>query len=53
MAVRQKLRILMDMVMAILLLPLMAYSLVGETAHEWLGTAMGILFLGHHALNIG
>lgn len=49
MAVRQKLRILVDMVMTILLLPLMAYSLVGETAHD----AMGILFLGHHALNIG
>ena len=53
MAVRQKLRILVDMVMIILLLPLMAYSLVGETAHEWLGVAMGILFLGHHTLNIG
>lgn len=50
---RQKLRILVDMAMTALLLPLMAYSLVGETAHEWLGTAMGILFLGHHALNIG
>ncbi|MBD5098784.1 MAG: DUF4405 domain-containing protein [Clostridiales bacterium] len=52
MAVTQKLRLLLDLAMTALLLPLMAYSLVGETAHEWLGTAMAILFLGHHALNV-
>lgn len=52
MAVRQKLRILVDVAMTILLLPLMAYSLVGETTHEWLGTVMWVLFLGHHALNM-
>ena len=51
MAVTQKLRLLLDLTMTALLLPLMAYSLVGETIHEWLGTAMAILFLGHHALN--
>lgn len=36
------------------LLPLlMAYSLVGEAAHEWLGMAMLALFIGHHVLNAG
>ena len=29
----------------------MAYGLVGETAHEWLGMGMFILFLAHHVLN--
>lgn len=53
MTVRQKLRILADIAMTALLLPLMAYSLVGETAHEWLGAAMCLLFLCHHVLNIG
>ena len=48
---KRKLRFLLDLAMTALLLPLMAYSLVGETAHEWLGTAMAVLFLGHHALN--
>lgn len=34
------------------LLPLlMAYSLVGETFHEWAGVAMFMLFLLHHGLN--
>ena len=47
----RKLRLLLDLAMTALLLPLMAYSLVGETVHEWLGTAMAVLFLSHHALN--
>ena len=51
MTVRQKLRLLVDLAMTALLLPLMAYSLIGETVHEWLGTAMAVLFLSHHALN--
>ena len=37
--------------MAILLPPLMAYSLLGEIAHEWLGIAMSALFILHHVLN--
>lgn len=51
MTIRQKLRILVDVTMTALLLPLMAYSLVGEAAHEWLGLAIFILLLVHHALN--
>lgn len=30
---------------------LMAYELVGETAHEWVGLAMFVLFILHHILN--
>lgn len=37
--------------MVVFLPLLMAYSLVGEAVHEWLGIAMLLLFLGHHALN--
>ena len=52
MTVMQMLRLLLDVAMTALLLPLMAYSLVGETAQEWLGTAMAVLFLGHHTRNV-
>ena len=37
--------------MAILLPLLMAYSLLGEIAHEWLGIAMSALFILHHVFN--
>lgn len=41
----------LDCLMVTLLPLLIAYSLIGETVHEWLGIAMLLLFLGHHALN--
>ncbi|MDO4291345.1 MAG: DUF4405 domain-containing protein [Eggerthellaceae bacterium] len=44
----QKVRMALDAAMAIMLPLLMAYSLVGETAHEYLGIAMLLLFVGHH-----
>lgn len=47
----QILKIFIDAVMAILLPLLMAQALVGETAHEWLGIAMTLLFIMHHILN--
>ena len=34
------------------LLLLMAHSLVGEAAHEWLGISMFALFIFHHILNV-
>ena len=37
MPTKRKIQILVDFTMTILLPPLMAYSLVGEKAHEWLG----------------
>lgn len=40
-----------DLAMTILLLCLMAYLLVGESAHEWIGVAMFFLLIAHHALN--
>lgn len=41
-----------DIALTALLPLLMAYTLVGEAAHEWLGLAMLLLFIAHHALNI-
>ena len=53
MPAKQMIRHLVDLSMTVLLLLLMAYSLVGEAAHEWLGVAMLALFLCHHVLNAG
>ena len=44
-------RMVVDIVMIIVLPLLMAYSLIGETFHEVLGTTMFVLFLLHHWLN--
>lgn len=41
----------LDCSMLALLPLLLAYSLVGEDTHEWLGATMCLLFAGHHALN--
>lgn len=38
--------------MTVLLLCQMAYMLIGETAHEWIGTVMFALFILHHILNV-
>lgn len=40
-----------DLIMTVLLLCQMAYMLIGETAHEWMGAAMFLLFILHHILN--
>ena len=40
-----------DLIMTVLLFCQMAYMLIGETAHEWLGAAMFLLFILHHILN--
>lgn len=44
-------KIAVDLAMTLLLFCLMAYLLVGETVHEWLGVSMFALFILHHALN--
>ena len=49
---KKKTRIIVDSGMVILMPLLMAYSLVGETAHEYLGIGMFLLFIAHHILNI-
>lgn len=46
-----KLKLATDAGMTIAMLLLMAYSLVGEAAHEWIGMAMFALFVLHHILN--
>lgn len=45
-------RLTCDVLMTAALLLLMAYEMVGQAAHEWLGIGMFLLFLGHHILNI-
>ncbi|WP_343250234.1 DUF4405 domain-containing protein [Diplocloster hominis] len=51
MSVKAKWRMLVDSLMVVLIPLLMAYSLIGETAHEWLGVMMSLLFVGHYLLN--
>lgn len=46
-------KMLIDIGMTGILLFLMAYALVGEAAHEWLGVSMFVLFMIHHILNAG
>lgn len=48
---KQITKIITDIMMTIILLLLMAYSMVGEAAHEWLGIGMFVLFILHHILN--
>ena len=40
-----------DLVMTALMFCQTAYLLIGETAHEWVGTLLFALFILHHALN--
>lgn len=49
---KNTIKIGIDVVLTALLPLLMAYTLVGEVAHEWLGLAMLLLFIAHHILNI-
>lgn len=44
-------KITVDVLMTLVLLFLTGYQLWGETAHEWAGTGMLLLFLAHHILN--
>lgn len=45
------LKIVIDVGMTILLMLLMAFELIGRTAHEWIGMGMFALFALHHILN--
>lgn len=51
MTAKRKFQILTDFAMITLLPLLMAYNLIGEAAHEWIGALMFLLFLCHHLLN--
>ena len=46
-----KVKISIDAAMTLALLLLMAYGLVGEAAHEWIGMGMFALSVVHHVLN--
>lgn len=46
-----KIKIAVDVLMTAALLFLMGYQFWGETAHEWVGAGMFILFFAHHILN--
>ena len=52
MTVKRKIQISIDFLMVALLPFLMAYSLIGEMAHEWIGSVMFALFFCHQALNL-
>lgn len=52
MSAKRKFQIVIDIIMILSLPVLMAYSLVGEAAHEWIGATILILFVVHHVLNI-
>ena len=48
---KQIAKIVTDILMTIIQLLMMARSLVGEAAHEWLGIGLFTLFILHHVLN--
>lgn len=47
-----KIKIAVDAAMSVSMLLLMAYGLVGEAAHEWIGMGMLALFVAHHILDL-
>lgn len=44
-------KIIIDIAMTVALMLLMTYELIGQSAHEWIGMVMFVLFLIHHVLN--
>lgn len=48
---KQICRIVVDLLMTVLLLFLMARQITGDSAHEWLGAGMFVLWIAHHCLN--
>lgn len=44
-------KIAVDVVMTVLLMFLMARQITGDSAHEWLGAGMFVLWIVHHILN--
>lgn len=50
---KQRIKMMVDLMMTLLLLMLVGYQLWGEEAHEWAGASMLVLFLLHNLLNRG
>ena len=42
---------IIDIIMTLILIPLMAYQVTGEAAHEWLGVSMVLIVIIHQVLN--
>lgn len=51
MHIKAKVKIAVDIAMTVLLMLLMAFELIGRTAHEWIGLGMFLLGILHHILN--
>lgn len=49
---KQIAKVFVDAAMTLGLLFLMGYHLWGDTAHEWVGAGMFVLFILHHVLNL-
>ena len=52
MKTKQQVKIFIDLCMAVALLLLMAYALISEEVHEWMGVVMFVLVIVHNLLNI-
>ncbi|MBD5394003.1 MAG: DUF4405 domain-containing protein [Lachnospiraceae bacterium] len=52
MKTKMRWKMVIDILMSVMLLLLMAYQVVGDYLHEICGTAMLVLFLMHHILNV-
>lgn len=51
MTIKIRFRMFIDILMLIFLILLMAYELIGEGIHEWIGILMFLLFICHHLVN--
>ena len=51
MKIKAKVKIGLDIVMTVLLIPQMGYHITGEQNHKWLGIILSALFILHHILN--
>lgn len=49
---KRKIKVLIDIAMTILFILLMAYHLLPDQIHEWIGVSLFILFIAHNVLNI-
>lgn len=52
MSTKFRMKLLIDLCMTIALPLLMAYNLIGEAAHEWIGAGMFVLVIIHNILNL-
>jgi hypothetical protein len=51
MTLKQKLRVVIDIAMTILLIAAHAYRIIGDIVHEWIGVSVFVLFIAHNVIN--